>query len=223
MNTTETLAEALRDLEEAARKVQSGEMPADSIDLDRRNARAVLAKLEAERAAPAGHVPEHLFFSARLRIAQRAGVGLFEETNAIIRETLAELRATSAAPDLQNIEQYRMQMAGISSAALGYWQESDSIHPDYDTVALRDVAKLYAKYDKLYKAAGHAPKPAVQGEAQDAARYRWLAAHCRSTPEHWRGRWSIVIEGPAPERQDCEDAFDAAIDAAMQAQEGGNV
>ena len=55
-------------------------------------------------------------------------------------------------PVLQDIEQYRLQMAGISTAAIGYWKESDGIHPDYDTLALRDVAKLYAKYDELYKA-----------------------------------------------------------------------
>jgi hypothetical protein len=55
-------------------------------------------------------------------------------------------------PVLQNIEQYRLQMAGISAAALGYWKEGDSIHPDYDTPALREVAELYAKYIELYKA-----------------------------------------------------------------------
>ncbi len=55
-------------------------------------------------------------------------------------------------PVLQDIEQYRLQMAGISTAAIGYWKESDGILPDYDTVALRDVAKLYSKYDALYKA-----------------------------------------------------------------------
>ena len=55
-------------------------------------------------------------------------------------------------PVLQDIEQYRLQMAGISTAAIGYWKESDGIHPDYDTIALRDVAKLYAKYDELYRA-----------------------------------------------------------------------
>lgn len=53
---------------------------------------------------------------------------------------------------LDEVEQYRIQMAGISTAALGYWKEGDSIHPDYDTPALRDVTKLYAKYDALYKA-----------------------------------------------------------------------
>ena len=56
-------------------------------------------------------------------------------------------------PVLQDIEQYRLQMAGICTAAIGYWKEGDGILPDYDTLALRDVAKLYAKYDELYKAA----------------------------------------------------------------------
>jgi hypothetical protein len=53
---------------------------------------------------------------------------------------------------LQNTEQYRMQMACICTAAIGYWREDDPIHPDHDTVALRDVAKLYAKYEALYTA-----------------------------------------------------------------------
>lgn len=53
--------------------------------------------------------------------------------------------------DLQDNEQYRCQMAGISTASFGYWKEGDSIHPDYDTVPLRDVAKLYAKYEALSK------------------------------------------------------------------------
>jgi hypothetical protein len=60
------------------------------------------------------------------------------------------LAAPVQEPVLQEIEQYRMQMAGISTAAVGYWKEGDSIHPDYDTPALRDVAKLYAKYDTIY-------------------------------------------------------------------------
>lgn len=60
----------------------------------------------------------------------------------------AELLA--AYTDLE--ERERMRLAGISTAAIGYWKEGDSIHPDYDTVALRDVAKLYAKYDELYQA-----------------------------------------------------------------------
>ena len=48
---------------------------------------------------------------------------------------------------LQDIEQYLLQMAGISTAAIGYWKEDDLIPPAYDTPALRDVAKLYANYE----------------------------------------------------------------------------
>lgn len=50
---------------------------------------------------------------------------------------------------------------------------------------------------------------------KDAERYRWIAQTCRSTGEHWGGRWSIVVEGPSPTRHDDEEAFDVAIDAAM--------
>ena len=59
---------------------------------------------------------------------------------------------------LEDIEQYRLQMAGISTAAIGYWKEGDGIHPDYDTTALRDVARLYAKYDALFQQAAAEPK-----------------------------------------------------------------
>ena len=60
------------------------------------------------------------------------------------------LEQPADAPVLQDIEQYRIQMAGISTAAIGYWKEGEGIHPDYDTPALRDVAALYAKYETLY-------------------------------------------------------------------------
>lgn len=77
-----------------------------------------------------------------------------ENREARIAELEAELAAAKAAPaKLEDIEQYRLQMAGISTAAFGYLKEGDDIHPYYDTLALRDVAKLYAKYDELYKAA----------------------------------------------------------------------
>jgi len=63
-----------------------------------------------------------------------------------------QVEAQPASLDLQSIEQYRMQMAGISTAAIGYWKVEDGIHPDYDTLALRDVAALYAKYAELHDA-----------------------------------------------------------------------
>lgn len=39
-----------------------------------------------------------------------------------------------------------MRLAAISTAAIGYWKEGDTIHDDYKTAALLDVAKLYQKY-----------------------------------------------------------------------------
>lgn len=44
-----------------------------------------------------------------------------------------------------------IKLAAISTASFGYWKEGDSIKDEYDSVALRDVAKLYAKYDDLFK------------------------------------------------------------------------
>lgn len=73
----------------------------------------------------------------------------------------------------------------------------------------------------LYTAAPQAPALDA-GVVRDAERYRWIAAHCRSTAEHWGGRWSIVVEGPEPKTHDSEDDFDAAIDAAMSSQAGGD-
>ena len=66
------------------------------------------------------------------------------------------------------------------------------------------------------------PKPAPPSDdvVKDAARYRFLAGHCRSTSEHWGGRWSIVVDGPAPKSHDSEDDFDEAVDAALAAQGG---
>ena len=83
---------------------------------------------------------------------------------------------TPQEPVLQDIEQYRLQMAAISTAAIGYWKEGDGILPDYDTPALRDVAKLYSKYEALYTAP---PQREWQGltdeEIMDACSAVWAS------------------------------------------------
>jgi len=84
------------------------------------------------------------------------------ESIAALRELLEQ---PMQEPALQEIEQYRMQMAGISTAALGYWKEDDGIHPDYDTSALRDVAKLYAKYAATYTTPPAQPEPLTDEQA----------------------------------------------------------
>jgi hypothetical protein len=90
--------------------------------------------------------------------------------------TLTELYAAPIAPRadaaLEGSEQYRVQMAGISSAALGYWKEGDSIAPEFDTPALRDVAKLYAKYEALR--ADAEKDAALTNEQLDAAVSAWF-------------------------------------------------
>lgn len=101
-------------------------------------------------------------------VATKAMIELFENHYgssrlSFFKTILAVLEAAPAvepaqAVDLNEIEQYRIQMAAISTTSFGYWKEHDSILPEYDTVPLRDVAKLYQKYDALYKA-----KPAQPG------------------------------------------------------------
>lgn len=56
--------------------------------------------------------------------------------------------AQLAVVQLDQIEQYRLQMAAIGTASFGYWKEGDSIKPEYDTVVLRDVAALHKKYEE---------------------------------------------------------------------------
>lgn len=82
--------------------------------------------------------------------------------------------------------------------------ESDETRASFEKVASAQfemMAKIDAENERLRK---------------DAERYRWLAAHARITSEHWGGRWSLVIDGPAPKSHNSEDDLDAAIDAAMK-------
>ena len=94
-------------------------------------------------------------------------------------------------------------------AWLNPWR-ADQVTTDYDAYGERGIP-LYT-----------APQPAPPSDdvVKDAARYRFLAGHCRSTSEHWGGRWSIVVDGPAPKSHDSEDDFDEAVDAAIAAQGG---
>lgn len=67
-----------------------------------------------------------------------------------VRQIIAALQDKLENPVLKNIEQYQLQMAAISTAAIGYWKEEDSISAAYDTIALRDVAKLYTRCQTLH-------------------------------------------------------------------------
>lgn len=128
----------------------------------------------------------------------------------------ADNPSTAGAAILEENEQYRQQMAGISCAAMGHWKEGEGVHPDYDTVALRDVAKLYAKYDAL---AAPALNPSdVRDQALEEA-----ARECETRSRNW----STFINEPeylarGDAGQTCADAIRALKGAAAQSVEGGD-
>jgi hypothetical protein len=121
--------------------------------------------MEAERIAPGfGGVP--LGFYSEVPSATRYSASLEEITKNVIcllseaidkadeAEKKADAKAKSTAAnniDLQDNEQYRMQMAGISTAAFGYCKSIAKVHEKYVTTALKDVIKLYKKYDALFQ------------------------------------------------------------------------
>lgn len=81
--------------------------------------------------------------------------------------------------DLQEIELYRMQMAAISSAALGYCTADKPILPEYKTLALADVQAIYAKYAALYEAAQQQPVAVPARELTDHLIYTfWVYRDC---------------------------------------------
>lgn len=91
------------------------------------------------------------------------------------------------------------------------WTRGLTLHPLSDglrvgiLVLATEVRRLRAESERL--------RAEVERRRADAARYRFLAERCRSTSEHWGGRWSIVIDGPAPAGDDAS-AIASAIDAA---------
>lgn len=68
-------------------------------------------------------------------------------------------------------EEENARLAAISTASFGYWKESDGILPDYDSIALRDVAKLYAKYEALRKVADTFCERVEKGEVRSVKTY----------------------------------------------------
>ena len=100
--------------------------------------------------------------------------------------------------------------SGEPVAWLNPWR-ADQVTTDYDAYGKHGIP-LYPPPQPTQAQAGAEPLT----DAQYDAIYEALAASCRSTSEHWGGRWSIIIDGPAPESHDSEDDFDAAVDAARK-------
>lgn len=86
-------------------------------------------------------------------------------------------------------------------------------------ITIRNMAERHAQELCAYQVTVDKLRAELEAAQKDAARYRWLAAYARRTSEHWGGRWSLVIDGPAPKSHNSEDDIDEAIDAAIAAQE----
>lgn len=163
MTTTTNLIERLLQRNEDGTLVEITEVDqqqaADLLEAQAKQIEALQAKLSAIESQPVNELVEALEELMRWQVKNVKVWNNSAYDNA--SRALANAKA-SQPMKLDDIEQYRMQMAGISTAALGYWKESDTICPDYDTLALRDVAKLYAKYDELYKAAQPLTKEKIE-------------------------------------------------------------
>lgn len=68
----------------------------------------------------------------------------------------------------RQLENERQKVAGCSTAALGYWKEGDSLHPDYECTAIHDVASLYQRMveaERKLKEAQEALHPSIEDDA----------------------------------------------------------
>lgn len=147
-----------------------------------------------------------------------------------LKNLLTAIQETSAADEAQAEQQNaRIRLAVLRAESLvSSWDAQQPATPVgyMNEGHIHELAMRRIPYGYVYPEAGAGastavytrPAPSVPADvARDAERYRWLAGYCRSTSEHWGGRWSIIIDGPEPKTHDSEDDLDAAIDAAMLA------
>jgi hypothetical protein len=94
-------------------------------------------------------------------------------------------------------------------------EQTKALHAENE--ALRaDAADFHMAYRMKCDEQTKALHAEVEALRADAERYRWLRGNARATSEHWGGRWSLVIEGPAPGGNAPAASIDAAIDAARE-------
>ena len=143
-----------------------------------------LSEQDAELLEQAASMLEGLQNDERNRGNCSTAEGAACSAHAVRRLAVQLLRAAPPAPAAVAVpdEQYQAQMAAISTAAIGYWKEGDAIHPDYDTVALHDVAKLYVKYSLLFNALAAAPAQAQDDRAAFKA-YLQECDDCEIVPD----------------------------------------
>ena len=167
---------------------------AEAKEVDERN--AVIAGLRTQNQA--------LMEALERMVESVTGV---DQVSAVNEARAALTAAKQAQPEPSDLR-------GIDACPVAEWVDlvkRGYVSRDECLIAVKDIPLWIAKNSEQAQPS--------QADAQDAARYRWLAGHCRSTSEHWGGRWSIVVDGPAPKSHDSEDDFDAAIDAAINAKE----
>ena len=129
---------------------------------------------------------------------------------ALLKRSLLDAEADAAAPQHSTTAQSAESVPALDRDRIREIFMAHSFTVKEGQTDLKQY--VYDAAEALLRAA-RAQADSVQ---EDAARYRWLAASCRSTSEHWGGRWSIIIDGPAPKSHDSEDDFDAAVDAARK-------
>lgn len=148
-------------------------------------------------------------------LMERVWGTLVEQENEIKRLTAAPTTQAAPQPAVQQGDDLQTFAIGDSNYAAGMLLGWNLCTAGMDAEFSR------IREDRMRAAvqasrAAHPAAPVAQGDAEDAARYRFLAGHCRSTSEHWGGRWSIIVDGPAPKSHDSEDDFDEAVDAARK-------
>jgi hypothetical protein len=151
--------------------------------------------------------PVHVRNAANLVAMWAASQGHTEWTLNGFRATLEAEKAIPPPVDLNLSEAYRVQMAAISTAAMGFWHEGQGIDPSFDTPVLRDVAKLYQRMTIAEKTALAAQAEVKNLEGKTPVGEAWFeAAKEASEAAGFHGMEpAFVITSLYNEREDLRD------------------
>lgn len=102
-----------------------------------------------------GRIVEGAYQSGFQLLDNNAGLLVVSEADLVsfvaARQALHETKGRNAtAGSLVDSEQYRMQIAAICTAAIGYCTPDKPVAFEYRTPALRDVQRLYSRYAALH-------------------------------------------------------------------------
>lgn len=187
---------------------------------------AVCGKKAPAPSVPDGWRPVPLSATVEMRNAGRAHLtGITSYADSMALKVYGAMVAAAPTPpeppadvalDAGDLERLRMQLAACTTAALLNTRETmaERITADnpYYSAAYADVCRAVDREVEY--------REKLADVARDAERYRWLLENARATAEHWGGRWSLVIDSPAPGKDASSEAINAAIDAAINRQGG---